>query len=99
MLDLTKLFILTLQLLLVDPIALHLCQGALVIEMVHRAVDFGAEIMVVLKELELVRGVSAEVLRLDFTHMQTHWTASLLFSLPHTEAHVQYDLEPGLRTI
>ena len=52
-LDLAKLFILTLQLLLVDPIALHLCQGALVIEVVHRAVDFGAEIVVVLEKLEL----------------------------------------------
>ena len=24
--------------------------------------------------------------------MQIHWTASFLFSLPHTEAHVRYDL-------
>ena len=32
------------------------------------------------------------VLRSDFTHTQIHWTASLLFSLPHTEAHVRYDL-------
>ena len=43
--------------------------------------------------------VSGGVLRLDFTHTQIHWTASLLFSLPHTEAHVRYDLEFGLRTI
>ena len=39
------------------------------------------------------------LLRSDFTHTQIHWTASLLFSLPHTEAHVRYDLEFGLCTI
>ena len=59
-LDLAKLFILTLQLLLVDPVALHLSQGALVVEVVHRTVDFGVQVMVVLKEFELTRGVSAE---------------------------------------
>ena len=35
------------------------------------------------------RGV---MLRLDFTHTQIHRTASFPFSLPHTEAHVRYDL-------
>ena len=37
-------------------------------------------------------GKSREVLRSDFIHTQIHWTASFLFSLPHTEAHVRYDL-------
>ena len=35
------------------------------------------------------RGV---MLRLDFTHTQIPWTAPLLFSPPHTEARVRYDL-------
>ena len=35
------------------------------------------------------RGV---MLQLDFTHTQLHRTASFLFSLPFTEAHVRYDL-------
>ena len=39
------------------------------------------------------------VLRLDFTHTQLHRTASLLFSLPRTEAHVRYNLESCLCTI
>ena len=34
----------------------------------------------------------SRMLHLDFTHTQIHWTASFLFSLPHTEAHVRYDL-------
>ena len=36
--------------------------------------------------------VSPVLLRSDFTHTQIHWTASFLFSLPHIEAHVRYDL-------
>ena len=59
-LDLAKLFILTLQLLLVDPVALHLSQGAFVVEVVYRTVDFGTEVVVVLEKLKLTRGVSAE---------------------------------------
>ena len=39
------------------------------------------------------------VLRSDFTHTQIHWTASLLFSLSPTEAHVRYDLVCRLCTI
>ena len=53
-----------------------------------------------------IRLVAADVdpeggvmLRLDFTHTQLRWTASFLFSFPHTEAHVRYDLESCLRTI
>ena len=42
------------------------------------------------------RGV---MLRLDFTHMQIHWTASFPFLIPHTEAHVRYDLVFFLCTI
>ena len=41
-LDLTKLFILTLQLLLVDPVAFHLGQGGFVVKVVYRTIDFGA---------------------------------------------------------
>ena len=39
------------------------------------------------------------MLRLDFTHTQIHWTASFLFSLPHTEALVRYNLPVLSRTI
>ena len=42
------------------------------------------------------RGV---MLRLDFTHMQIHWTALFPFSLPYTEACVQYNLVSLLCTI
>ena len=53
-----------------------------------------------------IRLVAADVdpeggvmLRLDFTHTQLRWTASLLFSPSHTEAHVRYNLESCLCTI
>ena len=59
-LDLAEFLILTLQLLLVDPVALYLRQYALVIEMVHRTVDFGVEVVVFLEELELTRSIGAE---------------------------------------
>ena len=60
MLNLAKLLVLTFQLLLVDPVALHFGQDALVVEVVHRTVDFGTEVVVVLEELELARGVGAK---------------------------------------
>ena len=60
MLYLPQFFVFPLQLLLVDPIALHFGHGALVEEVEHCTVDLWAEIVVVLKELELVRGVNAE---------------------------------------
>ena len=60
MLYLLQFFIFPLQLLLVDPIALHFGHGALVKEVEHCTVDLWAEIVVVLKELKLVQGVSAE---------------------------------------
>ena len=60
MLDLSEFFVLTLQLLLVDSITLHLCQCALVVEVVHCTVNFRVEVMVVLEEFELTRCVSAE---------------------------------------
>ena len=59
-LNLAQLFVLTLQLLLVDSVALYLGSSALVVEVIDRTVDFGMEIMVVLEEFELTRGVSAE---------------------------------------
>ena len=59
-LDLMKLLVLTLQLLLVDPVALHFGHSALVVEMVNRAVDLRAEVVVVLEEFELARSVGAE---------------------------------------
>ena len=50
-------------------------------------------IRLVAADVDPERGV---MLRLDFTYTQIHWTASFLFSflfsLPHTEAHVRYDL-------
>ena len=52
-LDLAKLFVLTLQLLLVDPVALYFGHCAFVVEVVNCAVDLGAEVVVVLEELEL----------------------------------------------
>ena len=42
MLDLPKFLVLTLQLLLVDSVALYLRQYALVVEVMHHAVNFGA---------------------------------------------------------
>ena len=39
------------------------------------------------------------MLRLDFTHTQIHWTASFLFSHPHTKAPVRYNLVFLLCTI
>ena len=60
MLYLPKLLILLLQLLLVDPVALDFGKGALVVEVIDSAVDFGMEVMVVLEEFELARSVSAE---------------------------------------
>ena len=48
------------QLLLVDPIALYLSHGALVIQMSHSAIDLWVEIVVIFEELELTQGVSAE---------------------------------------
>ena len=60
MLYLPKLLILPLQLLLVDPIALDFGHGTLVIKVIDGAVDFGTEVVVVLKEFELGRSVSAE---------------------------------------
>ena len=60
MLYLPQFFVFLLQLLLVDPIALHFGHGTLVEEVEHCTVDLWAEIVVILKELELVRGVSAE---------------------------------------
>ena len=60
MLYLPKFLILLLQLLLVDPIALDLGHRALVVEVVYCTIDFRMEVMVILKELELARGVSAE---------------------------------------
>ena len=59
-LDLAKLLVLTLQLLLIDTVTLHLGQCALVVEVEHRTVDFGTEVMVVLEKFELTRGVGAE---------------------------------------
>ena len=58
--DLLKLLVLTLQLLLVDPVALHLHFCALVIQVMHSAVNLRVEVVVVLEEFELTRGVSAE---------------------------------------
>ena len=49
-----------LQLLLVDPVALHLGHRAFVVQVSHRAVNLRMEIVVVLKKLELARGVSAK---------------------------------------
>ena len=60
MLDLPKFFVLTLQLLLVDLVALHLGHGTFVVKVGHCTVDLRAEIMVIFEELELTRGVSAE---------------------------------------
>ena len=53
MLYLSKLLILPLQLLLVDSVALDFRHCALVVEMVDGAVDFGAEVVVVLEKFEL----------------------------------------------
>ena len=60
MLYLPKLLILPLQLLPVDPVALDFGHDTLVVKVVHGAVDFGVKVMVVLKDLELTRSVSAE---------------------------------------
>ena len=60
MLYLPKLLVLSLQLLLIDPVALDLCHRALVVEVIHSAVDFGTEVVVFLEEFELTRRVSAE---------------------------------------
>ena len=60
MLYLPELFILPLQLLLVDTVTLHLSQDALVVEVVDGTVDFGTKVVVVLEDLELPQGVSAE---------------------------------------
>ena len=57
---LPQLFIFPFQLLLVDPVALDLRHRALVIKVVHHAINFGVEVMVVLEEFELTRGVSVE---------------------------------------
>ena len=43
--------------------------------------------------------MTLNVLRSDFIHTQIHWTASFIFSLPHTEAHVRYDLSVPSCTI
>ena len=53
-------------------------------------------IKLVATDVDPERGV---MLRSDFINTQIHWTASLLFSLPHTEAHVRYDLAFSLCTI
>ena len=60
MLYLPKLLVLTLQLLLVDPVAFDFRHCALVIEMVDGAVNFGSEVVVILEKFELTRGVSVE---------------------------------------
>ena len=60
MLYLPQFLILLSQLLLVDPVAFDLGHHALVLEVVHGAVDFGAEVMVVLEEFELTRGVGVK---------------------------------------
>ena len=57
---LPKFLILMLQLLLVDSVTLHLSHGTLVIEMGDGAVDLWMKVVVVLKKLELTRGVSTE---------------------------------------
>ena len=49
----SKLLILTLQLLLVDLVTLYLGHNALVIQVGYGAVDLWTEIVVVLEELEL----------------------------------------------
>ena len=53
MLYLPKLLILPLQLLLVDPVALNFGYGTLAVKVIHGAIDFGMEVVVVLEELEL----------------------------------------------
>ena len=60
MLYLPKLLILPLQLLLVDPVALDLGQDAFVVKVIDGAINFGAEVMAFLEELELGRSVSVE---------------------------------------
>ena len=60
MLDLAKLFVLTLKLLLVDPVAFDFCHCTFVVKVVHCAVDLGAEVVVILEEFELTGGVSVK---------------------------------------
>ena len=60
MLYLSQFLVLLSQLFLVDPVALDLCPCALVIKVVHGAVDFRSEVVVFLKELKLSGGVSME---------------------------------------
>ena len=59
-LNLPELLVLTLQLLLVDAVTLYLRLYALVVKEMDRTVNFRAEVMVILEELELTRSVSAE---------------------------------------
>ena len=60
MLYLAKLLILTLQLLPVDPVALHFCHSALVEKVEDSTVNLWAKVMVFLKYFELARSVSSE---------------------------------------
>ena len=60
MLDLSELLVLTLQLLLVDLITLHFGHSAFVIQVDDGAIDLWVEIMVILEELQLTGGVSAQ---------------------------------------
>ena len=54
------LLILPFQLLLVGLVTLHFSHGTLVKQLVHCAIDLWAEVVVILEELELAQGVSAE---------------------------------------
>ena len=60
MLYLVKLLILTLQLLPVDPVALHFHHSALVEKVEDSAVDLWAKVVVFLEYFELARSVSSE---------------------------------------
>ena len=60
MLYLVQLLVLTLQLLLVDPVTFYLHHGAFVEYMEDGAVDLWAKVMVIFEDLELARGVSVE---------------------------------------
>ena len=55
MLYLAEFLVLTLQLLLVNPVALHFRHGALVEKVEDRAVNFWAKVVVVLENLKLAR--------------------------------------------
>ena len=60
MLYLPQIFILLLQLLLVDAVAPHFGHGTFVKEVEYCTVNLWAEIMVILEELKLTQGVGAE---------------------------------------